>query len=188
MPALTPTHHCTSSLWFKSHSVVRRSSLWLAGACLLLLAGCANPRLATTVTRFHQWPARTDGVRYTIAPTPVQDPSADWLVPQPLPAEKPAAHVNLPALEYQTYAAPLDRTLQAQGLVPAAQPAQARMVVSMAVQAQTGVVQERVLTMRPMVWLGYPRGHRGIAWVRCRSRPERPRPAPFRSSSNHPCP
>ncbi len=159
MPALTPTHHCTSYRWFKPHSVVRRSSLWLASACLLLLAGCASPRLAATVTRFHQWPARAEGVSYTIAPMPVQDPSADWLVPQPLPAEKPAVHVNLPALEYQTYAAYLDRALQAQGLVPAAQPAQARMVVNMAVQAQTGVVQERVLTMRPMVWLGYGGAH-----------------------------
>lgn len=59
--------------------------------------------------------------------------------------------VALPALEYQTYAIYLDQALQAKGLVPAKR---------LAVFAQQGVVRERVLTMRPTLWLGYG----GLGW------------------------
>lgn len=149
-------------------------------SCLLLglmvgLAGCANTRLAATVTRFHQWPAITQGASYAIASTPVSVPatmqtshgalvgSAQAGQPQAQASVQmltAPAPVVLPALEYQTYAAYLEQALQAQGLVPANRAEQARMQASFAVFAQQGVVQERVLTMRPVLWLGYG----GFAW------------------------
>ncbi|MDO4795910.1 MAG: DUF4136 domain-containing protein [Brachymonas sp.] len=141
------------------------------------LAGCANTRLAATVTRFHQWPAASQGASYAIAPSPASVPapapaqtpngaligSAQAGQPQAIASEQALAApvtVALPPLEYQTYAAYLEQALQAKGLAPANRPEQARMQVSFAVFAQQGVVQERVLTMRPMLWLGYG----GFGW------------------------
>lgn len=164
------------------HHVFDRLAKWRRAWCCLLaglavgLAGCANTRLAATVTRFHQWPAATQGASYAIAPTsalvsvpaPMQTPqgaligSAPAGQPQVIASQALAAPVPvvLPALEYQTYAAYLEQALQAKGLVPANRPEQARLLASFAVSEQQGVVQERVLHMRPMLWLGYG----GFGW------------------------
>ncbi|MDO4769012.1 MAG: DUF4136 domain-containing protein [Brachymonas sp.] len=137
----------------------------------MCLVGCANTRLAATVTRFHRWPAATQGASYAIVSTPVSAPatmqtphgtligSAQAGLQQSIALAAPVP-VALPALEYQTYAAYLEQALQAKGLVPAKRAEQVRMEASFAVFAQQGVVQERVLTMRPVLWLGYG----GFGW------------------------
>ena len=139
---------------------MRSWRLVLATGLVALLAGCASPRLAATVTRFHQWPAATQGASYAIAPASDQNLAAG--AAQPLPSQQPAHNVgtlHLSALEYQAYAAHLGQALQKQGLVPA-EPDRARMLVSMTVQGYSTMVQERVLTMRPVLWMGY----RGFFW------------------------
>lgn len=181
-----PQHEDSANGWiarkqfgFASNHWTNRLLAWRSTwACLLVvgalsLAGCASPRLEATVTRFHQWPAATQGASYTIAPMSapvfesVQTPPAPLIAPEPVGQPLASAHmlaaptpVALPTLEYQTYASYLDQALQAKGLVPAARPEQARLLAHFAVSAQQGVVRERVLTMRPMLWLGYG----GFGW------------------------
>lgn len=154
-----------SRCWMRG--LINWSRAWVCALAAFGLVGCASPRLEATVTRFHQWPTVTQGASYAITPmqaahaplsgaVPIGQPQSPasaqmWVVPAP---------VILPTLEYQTYASYLEQALQAKGLVPAKRPEQARMQASFAVFAQQGVVRERVLTMRPTLWLGYG----GFGW------------------------
>ncbi|MFV0601823.1 MAG: DUF4136 domain-containing protein [Brachymonas sp.] len=126
----------------------------------VFLSGCAT-RLTANVTRFHQWPANTQGATYAIAPA--------WQAMQgvPLPVnsqQQPPADetVALSDLEFKTYAGYLDQGLQAQELVPAARPDQARMIVGMEVQSRRRTIQKRVPEYRPMLWMGM--GYRWFHW------------------------
>lgn len=127
----------------------------------VLLSGCAT-RLTANVTRFHQWPANIQGAAYAIAPVWQEMQGAALPVnsqQQPLFADEAVA---LSDLEFKTYAGYLERGLQAQGLVPAARPDQARMIVGMEVQSRRRMVQKRVPVFRPMLWMGM--GYRGFHW------------------------
>ena len=121
----------------------------LIGSLVLVLAGCASPRLATTVTHFQQWPAHAKGAGYTVTVEPV------------LQAEvgKIGETFILPELEAQTYAAYVGQHLQAQGLVPAARPEQARMLVNISIQSRKGVVEVREPFFRPALGVGFGGAH-----------------------------
>lgn len=127
----------------------RKVLVGVIGALALLLAGCASPRLVATVTHFQQWPVHAKGASYTVAVEPV------------LQAEvgKVGETFILPELEAQTYAAYAGQHLQAQGLVPAVRPEQARMLVSMAIQSRKGVIEVREPFFRPALGVGFGGAH-----------------------------
>ena len=94
-----------------SHSAPRSglrtlvSALALAG--VTALAGCAST-FSTKVSNFNQWPANAAGASFAVQPATGEG-------------------VALGELERKTYEGYLAKHLQAQGMVPAAVPAQARM-------------------------------------------------------------
>lgn len=137
---------------------------WLgavAAVLSVLLSGCAT-RLTADVTRFHQWPANTLGATYAIAPVLQERQGAPLPVNSQQPPPSADETVALSDLEFKTYAGYLDQGLQAQGLVPAARPDQARMIVGMEVQSRRRTIQKRVPEYRPMLWMGM--GYRWFHW------------------------
>ncbi|MDO5653004.1 MAG: DUF4136 domain-containing protein [Brachymonas sp.] len=145
----------------------RRAGLGMVVGLTFVLAGCAST-VSTNVTRFHQWPAQGQQASYAIVAAPADAPSSAATA-QPLGA---AQTVVLSDLEARAYEAQLAQQLQTQGLTPAAQPEQARMAASMAVQSRRVMVETRVPVMRPM-WrfgLGYGGGRwrhgvgAGVSW------------------------
>lgn len=127
---------------------------WLGAGLLVaaaLLTGCAGT-LTTQVTNFHQWPDNTRGATYTVAPLRME-------------AAVGSASA-LSELEQKTYVGYVERGLQAQGLVPAVAPQQARLVAEVVLQARRDTVKVSQPVYRSVPWagFGYPRWYPGAPW------------------------
>ena len=134
---------------------IRYGRLLAAAVVAFVLSGCAS-RLTVQTTRFQQWPSNAQNASYAIAPTLINEPEQQPLTPQAVDGRQTQA---LPELQAKTYEAYLAQSLQAQGLVPAARPEQARMLARMTVQSRRSMVARRVPVVRPSLWLGFGGGH-----------------------------
>lgn len=120
------------------------SALALAGVSAL--AGCAST-FSTKVSNFNQWPANAAGASFAVQPASGEG-------------------VALGELERKTYEGYLTQHLQAQGLVPAAVPARARMQADMAVNVKRELRQFSVPVYRHIPWGGFGTWpyYPGAAW------------------------